>query len=147
MFKLVDATTSCRFAWFRKDVVSSRQTVKKELLRSGHTNELKNLCFYISRSQRKDSGNCNMCIFGWTTITNYESNGVLVCFFVLLPLSIVSLFGSAYWRGRHWNLIVLYFWSHASITLYVFSDFTSAGGAFLWPYSLQTANILKRAHN
>ena len=35
--------------------------------------------------------------------------------------------------GRHWNLIVLYFWSHASITLYVFSDFESVGGASLWP--------------
>ena len=44
--------------------------------------------------------------------------------------------------------MVLYFWSHASITLYVFFDFESADGAFLWRLdSLQTANMLKRVNN
>ena len=45
MFKLFGTTTNYGFVWFWKDVVLSRQIVKKGLLHSGHTNELKNLCF------------------------------------------------------------------------------------------------------
>ena len=80
VFKLFGATTSCGFVWFWKDVVPSRQTVEKGLLRSGHTTELKNLCLYISGSQGKGSIKCDMRLFGWTTIANYESGGVLACF-------------------------------------------------------------------
>ena len=80
MFKLFGPTTSCGFVWLWKDVVPSRQTVKEGLLRSGHANQLKKLCFQIRRREIKNSGKCDMCIFCWTTITNDESGVVLVCF-------------------------------------------------------------------